>query len=84
MHALGGCEMNRERSLKIVIGHVPLYRPSVAAAAGLTDAVALVLSTYRSDLPDMFLDYAAYRLTVHTSRQRKKRAAAELKGRIQR
>lgn len=49
--------MNRERSLKIVLGHEPLHVPAGAAQAGLTVAVGLVLSTVRSDVRDMVLDH---------------------------
>ena len=49
--------MNRERSLKIVHGHEPLHVPAGAEQAGLTVAVALVLSTVRSDVHEMVLDH---------------------------
>lgn len=49
--------MNRERSLKIVEGHTPRRVPPGAAEAGLTAAVAVVLSTFRSDAADMILDH---------------------------
>ena len=49
--------MNRERSLKIVRGHEPLHVPAGAEQAGLTVAVALVLSTVRSDAHEMVLDH---------------------------
>jgi hypothetical protein len=49
--------MNRERSLKIVLGHAPLHMPAGAEQADLTAAVGLVLSTVRSGVPDMVLDH---------------------------
>jgi hypothetical protein len=49
--------MTLERSLKIVRGHRPQRVPPSAEEAGLTATAALVLSTFRSDSPDMVLDH---------------------------
>lgn len=54
--------MNAERTVTIVIGREPVLSkpPLEARRAGLSGAVAAVLSTYRSDNPDMGLDHTLW------------------------
>jgi hypothetical protein len=49
--------VSKERSAVFVRGHQPHLVPPEAPPAGLTSAVAFVLSTYRSDDPDMVIDH---------------------------
>jgi hypothetical protein len=51
--------MESERSLKIVVGYQPQFDSPLSDVkeAGLTAMVATVLSTYRSNNPDMFCDH---------------------------
>lgn len=49
--------MDSERLLRIVRGHVPLRVPEEVQGTALTASVAMVLSTYRSDVDGMVLDH---------------------------
>ena len=49
--------MNNERSLVIVRRHRPDRVPPEALRFTAMSVIAVVLSTYRSDSPDMFIDY---------------------------
>ena len=50
-------DMIEERSLKIVRNHRPMEVPPGSTEAALTATVAVVLSTFRSDSPEMVLDH---------------------------
>lgn len=52
--------MTNERSVTLVAGHVADRRLAEAAAAGLTETVAVVLSTDRAAAVDMVLDHSLW------------------------
>jgi hypothetical protein len=58
--------VDRERSFKIVRGHVPLLVVPGAREAGLTTAISIVLSTFRSGAQEMVLDHALWLACVQT------------------
>ena len=61
--------VERERSAVVVRGHRPLNVPQEAIPYGLTSIIAVVLSTNRSDNPDMVIDHELWLACMQAVRQ---------------